>query len=66
MVRNEEAFQITRLVDGGDNKLTSKGTIVRVRPNELITDDPTLMRKIMAIRSPYTQGYGYKIRSGPR
>ena len=32
---------------------------MRVGPNELITDDPELMRKMMAMRSPYTQGPWY-------
>ncbi|KAK0649881.1 cytochrome P450 [Cercophora newfieldiana] len=35
------------------------GTLVRVGPNELITDDPELMRKMMAVRSPYTRGPWY-------
>jgi hypothetical protein len=36
--------------------LTKTGTLARVGPNELITDDPELMRKMMAARSEYTRG----------
>jgi hypothetical protein len=36
--------------------LTETGTLARVGPNELITDDPELMRKMMAARSEYTRG----------
>lgn len=32
---------------------------MRVGPNELITNDPELMRKMMAVRSPYTRGPWY-------
>ncbi|ORY18140.1 cytochrome P450 [Clohesyomyces aquaticus] len=32
------------------------GSLVRVGPNELVTDDPELMRKMMAVRSAYTRG----------
>lgn len=32
------------------------GSLARVGPNELITDDPDLLRKMMAVRSPYTRG----------
>jgi len=32
------------------------GSLARVGPNELITDDPELLRKMMAVRSPYTRG----------
>ncbi|KAK5651583.1 hypothetical protein OQA88_11856 [Cercophora sp. LCS_1] len=35
------------------------GTIARVGPNELITDDPELLRKTMAVRSPYKRGPWY-------
>lgn len=36
--------------------LTETGTLARVGPNELITDDPELMRRMMAARSEYTRG----------
>ncbi|KAK1760102.1 cytochrome P450 [Echria macrotheca] len=35
------------------------GTLARVGPNELITDDPEVLRKMMAVRSPYTRGPWY-------
>ncbi|KAH8731990.1 cytochrome P450 [Phaeosphaeriaceae sp. PMI808] len=35
------------------------GSLARVGPNELITDDPDVMRKMMAARSEYTRGYWY-------
>lgn len=33
------------------------GSLVRVGPNELITDDPEVMRRMMAVRSEYTRGH---------
>ncbi|KAH7413819.1 cytochrome P450 [Phaeosphaeria sp. MPI-PUGE-AT-0046c] len=35
------------------------GSLARVGPNELITDDPELMRRMMAARSEYTRGPWY-------
>ncbi|KAF2826799.1 cytochrome P450 [Ophiobolus disseminans] len=35
------------------------GSLARVGPNELITDDPELMRRMMAVRSEYTRGHWY-------
>ncbi|KAF2022501.1 cytochrome P450, partial [Setomelanomma holmii] len=35
------------------------GSLVRVGPNELITDDPDVMRRMMAVRSEYTRGHWY-------
>ncbi|SPO06232.1 related to pisatin demethylase (cytochrome P450) [Cephalotrichum gorgonifer] len=32
------------------------GSLARVGPNDLITDDPELLRKMMAVRSPYSRG----------
>ena len=32
------------------------GSLVRVGPNEVVTDDPEVLRKIMAVRSTYTRG----------
>ncbi|KAL2192664.1 cytochrome P450 [Corynascus similis CBS 632.67] len=36
------------------------GSLVRVGPNELITDDPDVLRRMMAARSPYTRGPWYE------
>jgi hypothetical protein len=36
------------------------GSLVRVGPNELITDDPDILRRMMAARSPYTRGPWYE------
>ncbi|EAQ90212.1 hypothetical protein CHGG_02147 [Chaetomium globosum CBS 148.51] len=36
------------------------GSLVRVGPNELLTDDPDILRKMMAPRSPYTRGPWYE------
>lgn len=33
------------------------GSLVRVGPNEVITNDPEVLRKIMAVRSAYTRGH---------
>jgi hypothetical protein len=33
------------------------GSLARVGPNELITDDPEVLRKMMAARSEYTRGH---------
>ncbi|KAH3950795.1 hypothetical protein HBI56_205410 [Parastagonospora nodorum] len=35
------------------------GSLARVGPNELITDDPEVLRKMMAARSEYTRGHWY-------
>ncbi|KAF3037391.1 hypothetical protein E8E11_000820 [Didymella keratinophila] len=35
------------------------GSLVRVGPNEVITNDPEVLRKIMAVRSGYTRGHFY-------
>ena len=32
------------------------GSLVRVGPNEVVTNDPEVLRKIMAVRSTYTRG----------
>ncbi|CAI4217773.1 unnamed protein product [Parascedosporium putredinis] len=32
------------------------GSLVRVGPNDLITDDPEIIRRMMAVRSPYIRG----------
>jgi hypothetical protein len=40
-----------------DPMLTETGTLARVGPNELITDDPEVLRKMMAARSEYTRGH---------
>ncbi|KAH6845850.1 cytochrome P450 [Chaetomium sp. MPI-CAGE-AT-0009] len=36
------------------------GSLVRVGPNELVTDDPDILRRMMAARSPYTRGPWYE------
>ncbi|KAL2157261.1 hypothetical protein VTH06DRAFT_6301 [Thermothelomyces fergusii] len=36
------------------------GSLVRVGPNEVITDDPDVLRRIMAVRSPYIRGPWYE------
>lgn len=35
---------------------TNTGSLVRVGPNDLVTNDADIMRKMMAVRSPYTRG----------
>ncbi|KAF1845545.1 cytochrome P450 [Cucurbitaria berberidis CBS 394.84] len=35
------------------------GSLARVGPNELITNDPDVMRRMMAVRSTYTRGHWY-------
>jgi len=35
------------------------GSLVRIGPNELATDDPDLLRRMMAVRSRYTRGPWY-------
>ena len=32
------------------------GSLVRIGPNELVTDDPEVLRRMMAVRSQYTRG----------
>lgn len=36
--------------------LTTAGSLARVGPNDLVTDDPDVIRRMMAVRSPYTRG----------
>ncbi|KAH8764092.1 cytochrome P450 [Hyaloscypha sp. PMI_1271] len=35
------------------------GSIVRIGPNELVTNDPDVLRRISAVRSPYTRSEWY-------
>ncbi|KAK3348834.1 cytochrome P450 [Lasiosphaeria hispida] len=35
------------------------GSLARIGPNELVTDDPELLRRMMAVRSAYTRGPWY-------
>jgi hypothetical protein len=32
------------------------GSLARIGPNELVTDDPKILRKMMAVRSAYSRG----------
>lgn len=36
--------------------LTRVGSLARIGPRHLLTNDPTLTRKILAVRSRYTRG----------
>lgn len=36
------------------------GPLVRIGPNDLVTSDPDVLRKMMAVRSPYTRGPWYE------
>lgn len=36
--------------------LTVIGSLARVGPNDLVTDDPDVLRRMMAVRSPYSRG----------
>ena len=41
-----------------------QGSLVRVGPNEVITNDPEVLRKVMGVRSTYTRGHcGYSVRA---
>jgi hypothetical protein len=35
------------------------GSIVRIGPNQLVTNDPEVLRKISAVRSPYRRSNWY-------
>jgi hypothetical protein len=39
------------------NLTAIEGSLARVGPNELITDDPEVLRRMMAARSEYTRGH---------
>jgi len=39
--------------------LSKPGSIVRVAPNELVTNDPEILKRISAVRSPYTRSNWY-------
>ena len=48
------------------NLLTLIGTLARVGPNQLITDDPELLKRMAAVRSEYTRSpCAYQPRSMP-
>ena len=36
------------------------GSLVRVGPNHLVTDDPDVLRKMSAVRSPYRRSIWYE------
>lgn len=35
------------------------GNLTRIGPNDLVTDDPEIIRRISAVRSPYTRSDWY-------
>ncbi|KAG4429416.1 hypothetical protein IFR05_015102 [Cadophora sp. M221] len=35
------------------------GSLARIGPNDLVTDDPDVLRRMMGVRSPYTRGPWY-------
>lgn len=37
--------------------ISCTGSLIRVGPNEVITNNPEVLRKIMAVRSTYTRGH---------
>lgn len=37
--------------------ILAPGSLVRVGPNEVITNNPEVLRKVMAVRSTYTRGH---------
>ena len=39
--------------------IATLGSVVRVGPNQLVTDDPEVLRKISAVRSPYRRSNWY-------
>lgn len=39
--------------------IAAPGSIVRVGPNQLVTDDPEVLRMIAAVRSPYSRSNWY-------
>lgn len=41
------------------NVFTQLGHLTRIGPNDLVTDDPQIIRKISAVRSPYTRSDWY-------
>lgn len=41
------------------NVFTQLGHLTRIGPNDLVTDDPHIIRKISAVRSPYTRSDWY-------
>jgi cytochrome P450 len=51
-LRGNLAFEIQKVSD-------EHGSLARVGPNELVTNDPDVLRKMMAVRSEYTRGPWY-------
>ena len=43
-----------------NNMLTSQGKLVRIGPNDLITSDPEVLRRILGVRSPYSRAPYYE------
>jgi hypothetical protein len=41
------------------NSLMAPGSLARIGPNDLVTNDPALMRRMLAVRSPYRRSDWY-------
>lgn len=39
--------------------IATLGSIVRIGPNQLVTNDPEVLRKLSAVRSPYRRSNWY-------
>ena len=46
----------TFLQDHGIILIAVQGSLARIGPNELVTDDPDVLRRMMAVRSSYERG----------
>lgn len=45
---------------GIGDKLTLKGKLARIGPNDLVTSDPDLLRRMLGVRSPYSRAPYYQ------
>ncbi|KAK4183986.1 Pisatin demethylase [Podospora australis] len=56
MVRESVKLRFPQAVKELNDK---HGPLVRVGPNDIVTNDPEVLRKMMVVRSPYTRGPWY-------
>jgi hypothetical protein len=58
-MQNIRCARIAPNLHAYDINSVSSGHLVRIGPNDLVTDDPEIIRKMSAVRSPYTRSDWY-------
>lgn len=51
---------VLKLLIKADDILTLEGKIARIGPNDLVTCDPELQRRMLGVRSPYSRAPYYE------